>query len=369
MSWQRVTQIAVELILCSIHPMPIPYTFRWSVLDIKTLEYRTADVPIDLLFSLPMFSRLYLIVRVMLLHSKLFTDASSRSIGALNKITFNTRFVLKTLMTIFPGTVMGVFMLSLWIICAWMFRACESYHDPLFANFLNTLYMVAITFLSVGYGDYVPHTHCGRAISVISGLMGAGCTALVVAVIARKLELTRAEKHVHNFMLESQLSKKLKDAAANVLRETWLIYKYTKLVKRVNGRKVRAHQRKFLKAIQSLRVVKLKQRKLADQANSLTDFAKTTSQVHDIVADLRGAQEQTSTRVENIELTLNKLQMQLEALPHTLAQIMVEKQLSSSSFVSAHDFSLTNSPRQEHRRRLRPGMMGVSAQSSFDSYN
>lgn len=43
----------------------------------------------------------------------------------------------------------------------------------------------------------------------------------------------------------------LKDAAANVLRETWLIYKYTKLVKRVNGRKVRAHQRKFLKAIQS----------------------------------------------------------------------------------------------------------------------
>ena len=35
--------------------------------------------------------RLYLICRVMLLHSKLFTDASSRSIGALNRINFNTR--------------------------------------------------------------------------------------------------------------------------------------------------------------------------------------------------------------------------------------------------------------------------------------
>lgn len=125
MSWQRVIQITTELVFCSIHPLPIPYTFRWTIYDIKTLQYRTANVPTDIIFSLPMFARLYLIVRVMLLHSKLFTDASSRSIGALNKISFNTRFVLKTLMTIFPGTVMGVFMLSLWIICAWTFRACE----------------------------------------------------------------------------------------------------------------------------------------------------------------------------------------------------------------------------------------------------
>lgn len=43
--------------------------------------------------------------------------------------------------------------------------------------------------------------------------------------------------------------QQLKNAAANVLRETWLIYKHTKLVKRVNQSKVRAHQRKFLLAI------------------------------------------------------------------------------------------------------------------------
>lgn len=125
MSWQRVAQIGGELLICAIHPIPVSYHFRWTIYDIKLFRFRTADVPIDLIFSLPMFLRLYLIIRVMLLHSKLFTDASSRSIGALNKITFNTRFVLKTLMTIFPGTVLGVFMLSLWIICAWTFRACE----------------------------------------------------------------------------------------------------------------------------------------------------------------------------------------------------------------------------------------------------
>ncbi|NXL78990.1 KCNN2 protein, partial [Leptocoma aspasia] len=78
---------------------------------------------------------------------------------------------------------------------------------------------------------------------------GAGCTALVVAVVARKLELTKAEKHVHNFMMDTQLSKRVKNAAANVLRETWLIYKHTKLVKKIDHAKVRTHQRKFLQAI------------------------------------------------------------------------------------------------------------------------
>ena len=81
----------------------------------------------DLLLSLPMFLRLYLICRVMLLHSRLFTDASSRSIGALNRISFNTRFVLKTLMTICPGTVLLVVMLSMWIIASWTLRACERF--------------------------------------------------------------------------------------------------------------------------------------------------------------------------------------------------------------------------------------------------
>jgi hypothetical protein len=68
----------------------------------------------------------------------------------------------------------------------------------------------------------------------------------------------------------------LKNAAANVLRETWLIYKHTKLVKRVSPSRVRTHQRKFLLAIYSLRKVKMDQRKLMDNANTITDMAKVS---------------------------------------------------------------------------------------------
>lgn len=45
------------------------------------------------------------------------------------------------------------------------------------------------------------------------------------------------------------LAWQVKNTAANVLRETWLIYKHTKLVKKIDHAKVRKHQRKFLQAI------------------------------------------------------------------------------------------------------------------------
>ncbi|GIX75850.1 small conductance calcium-activated potassium channel protein [Caerostris extrusa] len=196
------------------------------------------------------------------------------------------------------------------------------YHDEEHANLLNTMWLTAITFLSVGYGDIVPNTYCGRGISVSTGLMGAGCTALVVAVIARKLELSRAEKHVHNFMMDTQLTKRLRNAAANVLRETWLIYKHTKLDKRVNQSKVRAHQRKFLLAIYSLRKVKMDQRKLMDNANTITDMAKTQNSVFEMVSEMNQRHEVLEERVLSLEDRLTVIQEQLEALPDVLTKAL-----------------------------------------------
>ncbi|KAF3691964.1 Small conductance calcium-activated potassium channel protein 3 [Channa argus] len=286
MTMERVLLIALELLVSAVHPVPGDFKFQWRARLAFSYAPSQAEADLDMVLSVPMFLRLYLIARVMLLHSKLFTDASSRSIGALNKVHFNTRFVMKTLMTICPGTVLLVFSISLWIIAAWTVRVCERYHDAqdVTSNFLGAMWLISITFLSIGYGDMVPHTYCGKGVCLLTGIMGAGCTALVVAVVARKLELTKAEKHVHNFMMDTQLTKRddwfiqstfkkslwqikrfasltiqsalwalakeeIKNAAANVLRETWLIYKHTKLMKKIDHSRVRKHQRKFLQAI------------------------------------------------------------------------------------------------------------------------
>ncbi|UJR21759.1 hypothetical protein I4U23_024834 [Adineta vaga] len=313
LTWQRLFQIGAEVTICAIHPIPGNFQFKWTTHMSNKADHhsilKTTHVYIDILLSLPMFFRLYLICRVMLLHSKLFTDASSRSIGAFNRIKFNTAFVLKTLMTICPGTVLLVFILSLFIIASWTLRACES------SDYIS----------AIGYGDLVPNTYCGRAICVASGVMGVCCTATMVAVLARKLELTRAEKHVHNFMMDTQLTKRLKNAAANVLRETWLIYKYTKLVKYINTSKVRTHQRKFLHAIHSLRKVKLDQRKLTDNINAVSSITRLQSSIFDVVSQMVTNQAELESRFQNLDSTVSNLLSQVENLPNVVASAVTEQ--------------------------------------------
>ena len=97
MSLRRIVQLSVELAVCAVHPLPLNVSFRWTAIHTPNgrlgggdaggpnAPHRTVVVPLDVALSVPMFLRLYLICRVMLLHSKLFTDASSRSIGALNR--------------------------------------------------------------------------------------------------------------------------------------------------------------------------------------------------------------------------------------------------------------------------------------------
>ncbi|NXC08655.1 KCNN3 protein, partial [Orthonyx spaldingii] len=106
--------------------------------------------------------------------------------------------------------------------------APRRYHDKqeVTSNFLGAMWLISITFLSIGYGDMVPHTYCGKGVCLLTGIMVSAATA------------ARGRGHCG-----------VKNAAANVLRETWLIYKHTKLVKKIDHAKVRKHQRKFLQAI------------------------------------------------------------------------------------------------------------------------
>lgn len=76
-------------------------------------------------------------------------------------------------------------------------------------------------------------------------LKGAGCTALLVAVVSRKLELTRAEKHVHNFMMDTQLTKRV----SNLYFTSFFFNKKKKLVFSPGGSKVFITTVSFLQGI------------------------------------------------------------------------------------------------------------------------
>lgn len=39
------------------------------------------------------------------------------------------------------------------------------------SNFLGAMWLISITFLSIGYGDMVPHTYCGKGVCLLTGIM------------------------------------------------------------------------------------------------------------------------------------------------------------------------------------------------------
>ncbi|XP_054462177.1 small conductance calcium-activated potassium channel protein 1-like [Anoplopoma fimbria] len=328
MTTDRLALVGLELATAAIHPYPVGLMgYFQQTFQKSTNRLSLSETELEIVLALPMFLRLYLLGRAMMLHSRLFTDTASRSIGALNKIHFNTRFVGKTLMTTYPGTVLMIFSVSLWIVAAWGLHVCERHHNyrDLSSNYMEALWMVSVTFLSIGYGDVVPHTYCGRSICLLTGIMGAGCTVLVVAVVARKLELTRAEKHVHNFMMDSHISKRIKIAAANVLRETWLIYKHTKLSRERDHSRVRMHQRKLLLAIHRLRQVKIEKRILSDQGNTLVDLCKVREMqtlMYDVLSEVQGCRAELDTHIHSLEKNVEELREGFRSLMPLLSSTM-----------------------------------------------
>lgn len=87
MTTERVALIALELAVVAIHPYPVGLMAYFE----QTLRHITprlslSETELEIVLALPMFLRLYLLGRAMMLHSRLFTDTASRSIGALNKV-------------------------------------------------------------------------------------------------------------------------------------------------------------------------------------------------------------------------------------------------------------------------------------------
>lgn len=75
--------------------------------------------------------------------------------------------------------------------CSWlMLRPCLCC--------LPSLQMLVVTILTVGYGDFVPHSDGARTVAIIGGMTGTIITAITVALTTTYLNLSRSESKVHH---------------------------------------------------------------------------------------------------------------------------------------------------------------------------
>uniref|UniRef100_A0A914N5K1 Potassium channel domain-containing protein n=1 Tax=Meloidogyne incognita TaxID=6306 RepID=A0A914N5K1_MELIC len=161
----RIIKLFIEIFICAICPFPGSGTISWPYISADEHSFTKVSVPLDVLLAVPMFLRAYLLCRFMVLHSRQFQDAATRSIAALNRISMDFRFVIKTMMADHPMTVLVIFTCCYWVCMSWMFTQCERYNGREASTeyyYMNSLWFIMVTFMSIGYGDVVPTSYCGR---------------------------------------------------------------------------------------------------------------------------------------------------------------------------------------------------------------
>ncbi|KAK3086288.1 hypothetical protein FSP39_016356 [Pinctada imbricata] len=309
-SW-TVLSMTTELLVCSIHPFPGDLKMEY-VSPIGTGH----KVSVDAVLSIVMMSRLYLVAKFAVAHSRLLTDTSTHSIGALSKVKINTLFVFKAAMTNKPGQLLLFVMIMTFLVNCWAMRTCELYYERgnIEKNsYLEIMWLIAITFLTVGYGDKTPRSYCGRYISIVTGAMGVVTTALLVAIIARQLEQSRPERYVFNFVSRMQVKYRIKTAAANVIKATlriWILRQYGDEFKR----EIRKYDDKLKQGLKEIKNAKEEMEHIGEDAVGIVDVIHGVERI--------GLQlEKKLNRIDYLEKHITDLQDQFQTIDQKLEDI------------------------------------------------
>jgi hypothetical protein len=128
-------------------------------------------------------------------------------------------------------------------------------------------------------------------------------TALLVAVISQKLELTRSEKYVHNFVASIELAKAFRNQSANVVKYGWKVWFLKRKGKHMLIQYIQA-QRKLLTSIHYVRKIKQQQRKL-------TDNCVTLLELYSVQRSTSNATEETAQKIILMEEKVDKMEDKL----------------------------------------------------------
>lgn len=331
-----IAKLAVELAVCAVHPLPFVTTAGLPMLVTSTTtlhEFTVTILPINSLFAILMFGRIYLFMRFLIIHSALFCDTTVQSLGAMSNVNINAQFVCKALMIQSPGVCLVSIMAIVLVIDSYSMRMCE-YHtldDNADTFFMQALWMTCVTFLTLGYGDVVPRTTCGRVLAIMTGMMGVGLMALCVAVLARKMEQTRGEKYVHTFVQQIKMDKTFKNAAAKVVTEFIRLCRLRRMGFDDDDSSVISHRCKLLHAVKTMKQSRYLRMQVGESLIGLAEINKNLNEVYDTTDDIRNDQEQLISKLKVMEHLLTSMDAQLKTISSQMTQKQANGQIRSET--------------------------------------
>ena len=169
--------------------------------------------------------------------------------SALTNVEFDSSFILKTALKHNPVWFMTVCLVTLFVSAGYSIRLIDSLMcvarvelNCAPKSFWDAQWLLAVTILTVGYGDLVPHSDGARFVALVGGLTGTMITAVTIALTTSYLNLSRSESRVVTFLRKDALKRMLQLAAARALQA---FYRYYSVSSARTGKKQRAERHMY----------------------------------------------------------------------------------------------------------------------------
>eukprot|EP00744_Colponema_vietnamica_P010375 GILI01014667.1.p1 GENE.GILI01014667.1~~GILI01014667.1.p1 ORF type:complete len:658 (+),score=99.54 GILI01014667.1:219-1976(+) len=121
-------------------------------------------------------------------------------------------------------------------------------NDPLLVGrhktFVNSIWMLIITMLTVGYGDVYPITIPGRLSAIVCGFGGMMVSAILISVVHQSMVVTPKESKVIGFLSAHHQYFQLRNLAVSSIQTAWKMYKLKLQHTRQAKTKLRSNQRR-----------------------------------------------------------------------------------------------------------------------------
>jgi hypothetical protein len=104
-------------------------------------------------------------------------------------------------------------------VLAYALRIFERPANDIFDNYLDAIWLIAVTMTTVGYGDISPNTIGGRIICMLSCLGGVFLMGMIIASVTAILDLEPHEKLMLSILNKSENIEKRKKLASDVISQ------------------------------------------------------------------------------------------------------------------------------------------------------
>ena len=168
-----------------------------------------------------MMIRIYLIFRVLAVFS-VFNTKYSDKISQKNdqNAGITMGLVIKSLLSRNPYKMLILFFVITSIMISFTVRIFErpyyedkeagsvpstdpSYQDYKFYS--NSLWLVTVTMTTVGYGDFFPRTHLGRATIIVACFLGVFIVSLAIVTLKKSSEFNYGEQSTYDILLRLRI--------------------------------------------------------------------------------------------------------------------------------------------------------------------